>query len=311
MRTLNVLLSGTLFCTFLVSGMCQAEGGRDTTLFTGNARVDFFGFRTMTPDFQKMDGQTSNAAPTSRKSPWMAAGLSAVVPGAGEFYANSYVKAGLFLAADLVLWTVASHLNSRGNSQTDYFQNYADAHWSVVAYAKYAISSFNPSVPSDLGTSATWSQLILGDRDGRGLPPWQVVDFAMLNRLESAIGGYYSHNLPQHGDQQYFEEIGKYPQFNMGWDDANQALSSDYESQKANLTANYLYYGTQRGESYTYYKRAVTYVSLAILNHLLSAVDAALTANSYNKVHAEMSIQSVPAGPGYSQVPTVKFTIGL
>jgi len=44
------------------------------------------------------------------------------------------------------------------------------------------------------------------------------VNLGELNRLEGDLGGYYSHQLPPHGEQ-YYEEIGKYPQFNVGWDD--------------------------------------------------------------------------------------------
>jgi hypothetical protein len=95
--------------------------------------------------------------------------------------------------------------------------------------------------------------------------------------------------------------IGKYPQFNQGWDDANLQLPPDYETMKANLTPQFLAYGDERAAANDQYAKATTFVTVAIINHVVSAVDAAFTAASVNRAHARARIHSVP-GP-YGLVP--------
>jgi hypothetical protein len=270
--------------------------------WTGNLRVDFFGRGELheSPAVADQD-QAVHALP--HKSPWLAGGMSLLVPGAGEFYAESYWKAAAFLAVDVAVFLVAYHYDKQGNRQTDYFQNFANQHWSVVQYANYAEKNLTPS------GHAPYLWLIPGTE---GLPPWKRVNWAELHRMESDIGGYYSHQLPPYGEQQYYELIGKYPQFNQGWDDANLLLPSDYETIKANLTSEYSYYGGERGKANTYYERATTFVVVAIINHIISAIDAAWTAHAFNKnVQAEVGLQTIPAGEKVTQVPVVKVRVAF
>ncbi len=52
-------------------------------------------------------------------------------------------------------------------------------------------------------------------------------------------------------------------------------------------------------------------VSIAIVNHVLSAVDAALCATSFNKVHASVGHKRVPDGPRFVLTPIVKLSYDL
>jgi hypothetical protein len=271
------------------------------TALSGNARIDFSGVQEFPALFQQ-DAPAASSA--SRKSPWLAGGLSLVLPGAGEFYAESYLKSAVFLAAEAALWVLAYSYDRKADRQTDFFQNYANAHWSVVSYAKYALTlapsggNYQVIIP---GTNALWSRY-----------PWMCVNWAELNRMESdiaqtAAGQYYSHQLPQYNTQQYYELIGKYPQFNQGWDDAPP--SCNYGNQ---LSAELLYYSGQRGQANTYYTTASTYVAIVLLNHVVSTVDAVLSAGSYNRgLHASVGSQRVPAYGGYANVPVLRFSWGL
>jgi hypothetical protein len=211
----------------------------------------------------------------SFKSPWLAAGLSALVPGAGELYAGSVWRAALFFAVEVTAWSVAYSYDKKGDRQTDSFQSYADAHWSVVRYARFA----ETLAPADQGPFH-WDL-------GNG-----AVDWSELNRMERAIGGWFSHTLPQYGEQQYFELIGKYPQFNQGWDDAPSTFTYGDP-----LTARFIYYSGERGLANRYYDRATTFVTIALVNHLLSAIDAAWAAASANSdLHAEARLRPSPEG---------------
>lgn len=268
---------------------------------SGNARIDFSAPRDFPALFQE---GTPEASVPSRKSPWLAAGMSVAVPGAGEFYSESYLKSALFLAAEAALWVLAYSYDHKADRQTDFFQNYANAHWSVVDYANFAVNL----AP---GGAANYPGLIIPNTQGD--PPWMRVNWSVLNRMESDIGAttagmYYSHVLPQYNSQQYYELIGKYPQFNQGWDDV-QGKPFTYGNQ---LSAELLYYSGERGKANTYYTTASTFVAIAFVNHVVSAVDAALTAGSYNRgLHASVGSQAVPSSGGFTEVPVLRLSWGL
>src|SRR2546426_12086950 len=44
------------------------------------------------------------AVSPKKKSPWLGALLSGLLPGAGEFYGKNYLKAGIFLGAEVLAW---------------------------------------------------------------------------------------------------------------------------------------------------------------------------------------------------------------
>lgn len=272
------------------------EKHRMSLALTGNLRTDFFGQQELAfmPQLQE------SAAPApSRKSPWLAAGLSLILPGAGEFYAESYWKAALFLAVDVAAWGLAYHFDKKGDRQTDFFQNYANEHWSVVKYAQFSLEYFIPT--------ERWNEYAGLITPGTN-PPWERVNWNLLNRLEREISGtangrYYSHTLPPYGEQQYYELIGKYPQYTPGWDDAELP----YIYSETNVTPNFRYYAAERGKANDFYTRATTFVTVAIVNHVLSALDAAWSAGSYNRnVHASVRMQRVPTDGGMTEVPVVR-----
>ena len=300
-------LSCTLM-TIIVAVSCRAgEAGSCMLLRTvtadvalsGNARIDFSGVPEIPPVFPAGSPDASNA---SRKSPWLAGGLSLVIPGTGEFYSESYFKSAAFFAAEVALWVLAYTYDQKGNHQTDFFQNFANAHWSVVNYAQYAQSHYSPG-------NGPYNWLIPGTQ---GDPPWMRVNWAELNRMESDIGAttagmYYSHQLPAYNTQSYYELIGKYPQYNQGWDDAPPSFN--YGQQ---LSAELLYYSGQRGQANTYYTTSSTFVAIAVVNHVVSAVDAALTAGSHNRgLHASVGSQTIPSDRGLVTVPALCLRYGL
>ncbi|HMK39329.1 MAG TPA: hypothetical protein VK569_08315 [Bacteroidota bacterium] len=266
---------------------------------SGNARIDFTAVTEFPAIFQ---GISSDSSAASLKSPWIAGGLSLLLPGAGEFYTESYVKSAIFLAVEVGLWAFAYKYDQKGDRQTDYFQDYANAHWSVVNYAQYALDHYAPA-------GGNYHPIIPGTE---GNPPWLRVNWAELNRMEADIGAtpagmYYSHLLPAYNTQQYYELIGKYPQFNQGWSDAPPSFTYGDP-----LSSELLYYSGQRGQANTYYTTASTFVSIALLNHVVSAVDAALSAGSYNRgLHASVGSQTVPVQGGYATVPVLRLAWGL
>jgi hypothetical protein len=218
----------------------------------------------------------------SQKSPYLAAALSFLVPGAGEFYDGSYLKTAVFVAIEASAITIGILYNNKGNNQTNYFQNFANQNWSAYRYAEWTytnISKLNPSL-----NQADYSRVVN--------PSNHTVNWTILNKLEVDVAGngqqvpgsYYSHQLPQFGVQQYYELIGKYSQYNVGWDDyVDDPTKPFYDPTRKNLTPNFIYYSIERGKANDYYNVASKAVLVVVANHILSAIDAAWSAARFNK----------------------------
>lgn len=227
--------------------------------------------------------QPQNSNVETKKSPYLAAALSFLVPGAGEFYDGSYLKTAVFVAIEASAIAVGLIYNNKGNNQTNYFQNFADQNWSAYRYANWTltnIKTLNPSLDP-----ANYAGLINTQT--------KTVNWTLLNKLEidvagngqQVVGSYYSHKLPQHGEQQYYELIGKYSQYNVGWDDFGDDPTKPYtyDPTRSNLTAKFVYYSIERGKANDYYNVASKAVLVVVANHIISAVDAAWSAASFNK----------------------------
>lgn len=224
-----------------------------------------------------------------KKSPIKAGLFSLAVPGAGQFYNGNIWLSAVFIVAEAALITTAVIYNNKGNNQTDYFQNYADQHWSVKVYAQWTLNNLpnlNPSLKS--------SDYHVFDNNGN-------LVWSELNRMEMDIGDGYSHILPPHGEQQYYEEIGKYSQFSHGWDDANQG-DTDFHI----LSSRYLYYSDQRGEANDLYRVSTRAVSLLYINHIISALEAAWGAARFNNnLSVNMRLRALNLANRTEYVPTM------
>ena len=96
---------------------------------------------------------------------------------------------------EIAAWALAYAYDNKGDRQTVFFQNYADAHWSAVRYGTYAAQ-----LPPVAGKQYDW--LIQGYSQ---YPPWDQINWSELNRMERDIGAdpgytYYTHVLPVRPD---------------------------------------------------------------------------------------------------------------
>lgn len=205
----------------------------------------------------------------NKKSPFLAGILSLLVPGAGEIYSEEYLKAGIFIALEAAVITTAVIYDGKGDDKTTEFQNYADAYnnpdhnWSVVKYAQWLVQ-YEHNNDQDL-----LNRIIISSDET--LPPWQRVNWTELNAAEKG-----SHKLPRHGEQQYYELIGKYHQYSSGWNDFTGGGNKDQ------LSPNFLFYSGMRGEANDFYSVASTAVIGIYVNHFLSALDAVWSASQFN-----------------------------
>ena len=133
------------------------------------------------------------------------------------------------------------------------------------------------------------------------------INWNELNRLERAIGSGYSHSLAPFGDQQYYEMIGKYPQFSHGWEDSNPA-DTDYHI----LSPYFKSYSVMRGDANDMYSVASTAVVFLYINHFLSALDAAWSVANYNsEIAMKMRIEQINLAGRTELVPTINFALSF
>ena len=212
---------------------------------------------------------------SKEKSPYLAGLLSAVVTGAGEFYAKSYIKGAIFIAVEAGLWVAYASFQNKGDSKTNDYQNYADKSWDVRKYAQWLVQENFPG-----------SNVIVPNTPDKEVLRMQINQCEEIN---------FSHTLPVYGEQQYYEVIGKYQNFVSGWSDASGVTKANYGSYKLPQVD---YYMTQRQDANNFYYWGSRSLEVVILNHVLSAADAVWTVSVFNKnlnVKTGMSFQNVYA----------------
>lgn len=231
-------------------------------VLVGNLRYDS---RVLTSTFNRESAKTLDLS-KPKKNPMLSGLFSLLLPGAGEFYSGEYLKAAIFVGIEVAIVATALSYDKKGDDQTSTFESFADGNWSVVKYAEWLNRFENATIPINPNTS---------------LPPWERVNWDSLNFYEKK----FSHKLPKHGDQQYYELIGKYPQYSPGWN-AFDPNEPDYHV----LPAIFLEYSKMRGKANDYYAVATTAVKLMYINHFLSMLDAIWSAVNYNS-NLELSVR--------------------
>lgn len=258
-------------------------------------------------------GQTTRAKGLVRRAPGrrsvpLAFALSALVPGAGQAYNRQWVKALVGIAVEAALITGYTVWRGQGLDEERAYQAFANAQWDPARYASWlndyqvflnqqfnaGISTVDIAVPSgiDFTNPGAWSS---ADR--------QVVDafFSQIRSVERRLfhpetGAAFSHQLPNFGDQQYYELIGKYFQFAPGWRDypawvdaeGNFTVAIDPEmtgpnGEKPNVSETFFAYAEDTAHANDLLRRASRLSLLFIVNHLVAGIDAAISSKLHNE----------------------------
>ncbi len=223
-----------------------------------------------------------------KKSPWLGALFSLIIPGAGEVYAESYWKAGIFVAIEAAVIATAVIYDRKGNDATDAFEHFADnitdsTGWSAVLYASWLNSNYNGNIPIDPDNSK---------------PAWERVNFDDIHAVEVQYPDL-SHQLAYYGEQQYYEMIGKYHQFRAGWADYSSSFGF-------NVSPLFHQYSGMRATANDYYNTASKAVIGIYINHFLSAIDAYWSTTIYNKeLVARVTVENRQYADYIELVPTL------
>jgi len=206
------------------------------------------------------------------KSIFQAALYSAVIPGTGQYYAGSTWKAILFAGIEVAAWTAYIVYSGEASDQEAAMESYANTNWSEQRYwSKLYYEALREGITT-LPVYRVDENNILIDYDANVIKS--------LRFLEDALG--HSHRLPETKTQQYYEMIYKYlTQFGNGWGDAD--FYREYYGNTNDMTAQMFQYRDMRNSMNDYYDNVSTVTNVILLNHVLSALDAAWTARSYNR----------------------------
>ncbi len=223
--------------------------------------------------------------------------LSALVPGAGEFYGENYLKAGIFFAVELLAWGTYFYFDGKGNNKTEEFEKFANENWDVRRYARWLNDEFQQSID--------WQQQDLQELRNQIIASERTLNF--------------SHTLPEYYSQQYYELIGKYQTYMGGWADAEsgfgnwQVTRQNYETYHTEMFKSY---AIERQKANDFYDYAKIGPITAIVNHILSAADAAWVISTFNqklKVQTGFRMQNRVSPYTYEikQIPTFNLSVNF
>lgn len=198
----------------------------------------------------------------AEKSPGKALLLSTLLPGTGQFYAGAEKKGVAFLSVEAIALGFYFAWRGKGNEIEDEFREMADTSWSAEIYLAWRSTSrairnnsFTHALPCSL-------EVMNGEFDRCG----------------------------KNEKQQYYELLGKYDQFVVGWNDLRDRATgnpvnayTEIDSVEKVVSENRLLYEKKRHDSNQYLKRASNIAGLILVNHALAAIDAARTARSRSR----------------------------
>jgi len=204
---------------------------------------------------------------------------SLLLPGAGQFYVGSKVKAAAFFGIEVLSWTGLIVYHHRGDVKTDQFNAYADTYWSNYRYSAF------------LNTN------------------WGVYDddSAYNTDGDPSSGFFFTHHLPDTRTQQYYEMIGKYDQFVFGWADVTPLITPDKHATEHTSSALRLHYEDMRHDANNMYDRATTSLLVMMVNHIISGFEAAWSAKRHNdrldESQQRLSFRAMAASNEYGRFP--------
>jgi hypothetical protein len=249
-------------------------------------------------NIQDIDSDYSGTSNGNQRSVGKAVAFSLLVPGSGQFYSKSYIKSAIFLAVEIGAWATNFSYHKKGDNKDREFKTFADNNWDERRYWSYV----NYSAQGE----EQYANYIVPENYFHQEPApnggtWYLIDQDYYNAHRSEIISNlryveekeFSHRLPSSKTQQYYEMIGKYPhQFGAAWSDASFNV---IYSGPDNITPNNNFYMDMREQANRLYDKAQYGLMVALVNHVVSAIDAGFTARSYNRrqLQLEMSYKNM------------------
>ncbi|MCQ2122212.1 MAG: DUF5683 domain-containing protein [Fibrobacter sp.] len=245
------------------------------------------------------------------KSPKKAMFMSLVVPGSGQLYTGgssfTYVRGAVYLALEAALWGGWYYFSVyKYDNQVKNYKKFAKKHYSIGRYEKEMLDLVNQLASESeesyfetryMSSRESFCEAIYGKASASGCYTAGKMfdnDAAHAARFRNnpvslgeevkAVGSFYD------GSALYSEISDK--SYVLGWDDVEDAelamnlhLDDDYDGEYIPLakSKNMKEYRDMRSKATDYANMQAWFFGGLIVNHLVSAVDAAFTANAHNK----------------------------
>jgi hypothetical protein len=256
------------------------------------------------------------------RSPGIPFLASAVLPGAGQWINGQRVKAIVAVSVEAAIITGYFVTRQNGLQAEDDFRSFAHEGWSPTRYASW-LNDYREYLNDELSASITAPpvQVVQGIDFSRP-SAWSAADRATVQQMFNQItaierqafhpetGAVFSHQLPDFGDQQYYELIGKYFQFAPGWEDYPAWRGSDdgflpaidpeltaSDGSKPNVSDTFYRYAGDHADAQDLLRKASRISLLLVFNHLIAGIDAAVSAKLKNdRLSTSMGLAFDPQG---------------
>ncbi len=231
------------------------------------------------------DGSPVDVYGFNRKSPTRAFLQSFLIPGWGQLYAkSSFWKPIMFVGLEAAGWASYLRFNGNGNDAEDVYRAFADVHWDSTRYIEGLYHTFyrrdKPESIKDAWLDTT-TYIVTDNQNtifARSLShhAWYKEDGSRVERDE------------------FYENVGKYHQFNFGWDDfpevAEELPDNPDDSAKFEyVSPNRRAYLELRDDANSEFNKANTMLVATVANHMLAGFWAALDARAYNRAQDQFS----------------------
>lgn len=243
------------------------------------------------------------------KSPRKALFLSLVIPGSGQLYVGgskfTYARGVIYLALEAGLWA-GWYYNSvyKYDKQVDKYKKFADKHYSIGRYenAMYDLyNSLNDAseesrfVERYMSSRESFCEALYGNAGVRGCYTGKQLPYAEESAHKRFFGDK-PQSLEKEREDGFYESSEVYQiisgsTYVLGWDDVDSVAlvgSLDLEDPNSATVSlgksdNRSKYRDMRSRANELADMQAWFIGGLILNHLVSAIDAAFTANSHNK----------------------------
>lgn len=242
------------------------------------------------------------------KSPRKALFMSLVVPGSGQMYVGgsnfTYIRGGVYLALEAALWGSWYYFSvHKYDKQVDRYKKFAKTHYSIGRYESAMRDLYNADAVNYesefrvryLGSRESFCEGIFGKASMHG-----CYDRDKLYHNDVEYKNDFVNSTKKLGDEMdkvKFDSPSEVYQlvadknYVLGWDDVDNApvaTSLDLEDPNSltvdlGTSKNMKEYRSMRSKANDYADMQAWFFGGLILNHIISAIDAAFTANAHNK----------------------------
>jgi len=222
------------------------------------------------------------------KKPGRAFLLSAVLPGAGQYYAGAKWRAAAFLGVEALGWLLWNSYDSKGNRLEKGYIRFADQYWDLARW-------FEATMYYDENSLAGSHHIWVSYNPGNGELQEYAVDDSLIIKLPGIVNLAGLITLAQNGQlvpirtRDYYENIGKYDQFSGGWYDFETYHPFDSPIDTVSVTPLRDNYLTRRLRSNEALKMATNFATIIMFNHLISAFEAVIAAKRYQPKETDVS----------------------